>query len=81
MIEAKIDVGFGNSLFIRGQGADLSWEKGLPLNCADGSTWAWSTKEARDKVVFKLLLNDQTWARGEDVVLEPGKKIQIVPAF
>ena len=80
-VEARIDVGFGNALFIRGQGAGLSWDKGLPLECIDGSTWVWSAKQAKDKVVFKLLLNDQVWAGGEDVVLEPGKKIEIVPGF
>src|SRR5512136_2511305 len=44
VIEAKINVGFGNSLFIRGQGAQLSWDKGLPLKCTDSSTWIWSTQ-------------------------------------
>ena len=81
VVQAKIDVGFGNSLFIRGQGDGLSWEKGLPLNCIDGSAWVWSTRRAKAKVVFKLLLNDQAWAKGEDMVVEAGKKIEIVPVF
>jgi hypothetical protein len=81
VVQAKIDVGFGNSLFIRGQGDGLSWEKGLPLNCIDGSAWVWSTRRAKGKVVFKLLLNDQLWAKGEDVVVEAGKEIEVVPVF
>jgi hypothetical protein len=32
-------------------------------------------------VVFKLLLNDQVWAKGEDVVVEAGRKIEVVPFF
>ncbi len=68
IVEAKVDVEFGNSLFIRGQGAELSWDKGLPLSCIDGSTWVWSTTKAKDRLVFKLVLNDQVWAQGEDVV-------------
>ena len=80
-IEAKIDVGFGNSLFIRGQGAELSWDKGQPLNCIDGTTWMWSTTATKEKLVFKLILNDVVWASGEDLVLEPGKKIEVVPTF
>jgi hypothetical protein len=32
-------------------------------------------------VVFKLLLNDQVWAKGEDVVVEAGRKIEVVPVF
>ena len=47
----------------------------------DDSIWVWSTTHARDKVVFKLLLNDQVWANGEDVVLEAGRKLEIVPSF
>lgn len=81
VVQAKIDVGFGNSLFIRGQGGGLSWDKGLPLTCIDGSAWVWSTKQAKAKVVFKLLLNDQIWAKGEDVVVEAGRKVEIVPVF
>ena len=81
IIQAKTDVGFGNSLFIRGQGDGLSWDKGLPLSCVDGSAWVWSTTGAKGKVVFKLLLNDQVWAKGEDVVVEAGRKIEIVPVF
>jgi hypothetical protein len=81
IIQAKTDVGFGNSLFIRGQGDGLSWDKGLPLSCIDGSAWVWSTRRAKAKVVFKLLLNDQAWAKGEDMVVEAGKKIEIVPVF
>ena len=81
IIQAKADVGFGNSLFVRGQGDGLSWDKGLPLSCIDGSAWVWSTRQAKGKVVFKLLLNDQVWAKGEDVVVEAGRKIEVVPVF
>ena len=81
VVQAKIDVGFGNSIFIRGQGDGLSWDKGIPLSCIDRSAWVWSTKQTESKLVFKLLLNDQVWAKGEDVVVEAGKEIEIIPAF
>jgi hypothetical protein len=81
VVEAKIDVGLGNTLFIRGQGDGLSWLKGVPLNCVDAKTWVWSNTQAKDKVVFKLLLNDEVWAKGEDVVAEVGRKIETVPFF
>ena len=57
------------------------WDKGLPLSCIDGSAWVWSTRQVKGKVVFKLLLNDQVWAKGEDVVVEAGRKIEVVPVF
>lgn len=80
-VEAKIDVGFGNALFIRGQGQGLSWDKGLPLNSVDAMTWKWSTREAKDRLSFKLLVNDQVWAKGDDVVVEAGNSIQLTPGF
>ena len=81
VVEAKINVGLGNQLFIRGQGDGLNWFEGVPLNCVDATTWVWSTRHAKEKVVFKLLLNDQVWAKGEDVVVEAGRKIEVVPFF
>lgn len=79
-IEAKIDVGFGNQLFARGQGAGLSWDHGIPLECVDSQTWRLIVP-AKDKLQFKLLLNDSVWAQGEDVVAAPGKKVEVTPAF
>ena len=81
VVEAKVDVGFGNAVFIRGQGAGLSWEKGQALNCEDGTTWVWSREETDDRAVFKLLLNDQVWAQGGDLVVEPGNMVLVAPAF
>jgi len=79
-IEAKIDVGFGNALYLRGEGRGLSWNQGIPLTCVDNSTWKW-TGESADKMKFKLLLNDQVWAAGEDLVAAPGEKVRISPVF
>lgn len=79
-IEAKINVGFGNKLFVRGQGAGLSWDHGIPLECVDSQTWRLIVP-AKDKLQFKLLLNDSVWAQGEDVVAAPGKKVEVTPAF
>ena len=80
IIEAKVDVGFGNNLFVRGQGAGLSWDTGVPLKCIDSDTWQWSAPVS-DELKFKLLLNDTVWAQGEDLVAAPGQRLQIAPKF
>ncbi len=80
-VEARIDVGFGNTLFIRGQGNGLSWAKGQPLTCIQADRWVWSAQEPTAKVAFKLLLNDQIWAQGQDIVVEPARAVEIVPHF
>jgi len=81
LVTAKIDVGFGNALFIRGEGGGLSWDKGQPLDCVEGTTWVWSNPRAKDHVTFKLLVNDQLWCRGENIRVEPGRAIEVLPAF
>jgi len=79
-IEAKVDVGFGNAVYLRGQGPGLSWERGVPCECVNRDTWRW-TAPAAEKLTVKLLLNDSVWARGADLVISPGDKAEIVPAF
>lgn len=79
-IEAKIDVGFGNQLFARGQGAGLSWDRGTPLACVDSKTWRLQVP-ATDKLTFKLLLNDSVWSQGDDITAAPGSRVEVKPTF
>ena len=80
-ITARIDVGLGNALFIRGAGHGLSWEQGQMLECTDSTTWVWSTTQARSLIAFKLLLNDQVWSQGDDLTVEAGKQLEVTPVF
>jgi hypothetical protein len=79
-IEAKIDVGFGNAIYLRGQGPGLSWERGVPCECVNGNIWRWSAPRA-EKLTFKLLLNDSVWSKGADLEIGPGEKVEVVPSF
>jgi hypothetical protein len=79
-IDVKLDVGFGNAVFLRGQGGGLDWEHGVPLACVDGKTWRWSGK-VKDPITFKPLINDKIWAAGSDLTIKPGQKIEVKPNF
>jgi len=80
-ISAKIDIGFGNHLYIRGEGPGLSWDHGLAMDCVGAGLWTITVKNAAAPVVFKLLVNDLSWSTGEDFVAEPGQSLTIAPAF
>lgn len=80
IIDVKHDVGFGNALFLRGQGGGLTWDHGVPLACVDGGTWRWSQTVA-SPITFKVLLNDQVWSAGNDFVVTPGQKLEVSPSF
>lgn len=81
VIKATIDVGFGNMLYIRGEGAGLSWDAGIPLACVKDDAWSISLPETSKPIVYKLLINDLTWSAGADFVAESGKTTAIVPTF
>ena len=80
IIDVKLNVGFGNAVFLRGQGAGLTWERGLPLDCVDAQTWRWCGM-AKDPITFKLLINDKVWSAGNDLRIAPGQKIEVAPEF
>jgi hypothetical protein len=81
LITAKIDVGFGNALYLRGEGPGLSWNAGLLLDNVGSDQWSISISGAKQPVVFKFLLNDSTWSAGEDYKAEPGTKVTVTPEF
>ncbi len=80
-IVAKADVGFGNALFLRGDGAGLSWEKGQLLSNVSGDTWKTVLPAIEKPFAFKLLINDEVWSSGADFVASPGDTVTITPSF
>ena len=80
-ISAKIDIGFGNHLYIRGDGPGLNWEHGVAMDCVGSDLWTTSVKNAATPVVFKLLVNDLSWSTGDDFIAQPGQSVTIIPAF
>lgn len=80
-IIAKFDAGWGNSLFIRGSGAGLSWQKGVMMQCTDSDEWIWENKIAKGAVEFKILINDEAWSLGDDISVNAGETITCRPSF
>lgn len=80
-ISASIDVGFGNALYLRGEGPGLSWDKGVKLACVANDKWTIVLGESARPYVFKFLLNDEVWSTGEDFTADPGVSITLTPSF
>lgn len=81
VITAKIDIGFGNTLFLRGEGPGLSWDVGVPMNSEGADTWTATVSGAKSQVIFKFLVNDISWNAGEDYVVDPGSTVELAPTF
>jgi hypothetical protein len=78
---AVLDVGFGNALFIRGEGAGLSWDHGVQMTCLAPNHWEIALGESARGYTFKVLVNDLTWSAGPDYFVESGGTLTISPQF
>src|SRR5258707_1285118 len=52
-ISAKVDIGFGNHLYVRGTGPGLSWDTGLAMDCVGAGLWTVTVKDATLPITFK----------------------------
>ena len=81
VITAKIDIAFGNTLYIRGDGPGLSWDAGVPMNSIGADEWSITLPGSKPQVIFKFLVNDISWNAGEDYVVDSGSEVVLVPSF
>lgn len=80
-IVAKVDVGYGNSVYVRGEGGGLNWESGILMENTGDDEWSWQTKPYSGVLSFKFLINDKNWCLGENLVAVPGETSIWTPTF
>ncbi len=80
-ITARVNVGFGNALYLRGDGAGLSWNRSVQMTCMSGNEWLITIPESARPVLFKFLINDTTWSMGPDYSVIPGTSTVLSPTF
>ena len=80
-VVVKYDVGFSNHLTIRGNGANLSWDRGQPLKNIQKDEWIWETDQPFHSCEFKVLLNDSAYEVGGNHSLHPGASLTYTPHF
>src|SRR5687768_1950009 len=80
-ISANVDVGFGNALYVRGEGPGLSSEKGLRMECVADDRSSLALGESSRPFLFKFLVNHETWSLGDDYTVAPGSSVTLTPMF
>lgn len=75
------DVGFGNSLSIRGQGGGLNWNQGAQLKNTKSNEWVWETGSSCTMIEFKVLINDRYFETGPNHSIKCGSCLQYTPKF
>ncbi len=80
-VTIKYNVGFGNQVFIRGEGANLSWNKGSPLKNTRADEWVWETTQPFTKCQYKVLINDKHYEAGDNHQAACGATHTYTPRF
>ena len=80
-ITARVDVGFGNQLYIRGEGGGLDWEQGIIMENISPYEWQFTTHFPSKQIEFKFLINDELWAEGGSLSVATGKSSISSPNF
>jgi hypothetical protein len=80
-ITAKIDVGFGNALYVRGEGPGLNWTQGVPMTCIGDDAWSITLGESARGYTLKFLINDSVWSVGPDFNVASGQVVTYSPGF
>lgn len=75
------DVGFNNSVFIRGSGANLNWDKGVMLHNTKADEWVWETEHPFNLCEFKVLINDLHYEQGDNRKIECQGCVEYTPLF
>lgn len=81
LIIAKVDVGWGNSVYLRGIGGGLSWDVGVLMDNLKKDEWTWSCPASDGPITYKLVRNDLHWALGPDHIAVPGESCVVTPQF
>ncbi len=81
ILEAHAMIGIYNKLYLRGDPPLLDWDKGIPLDLTGIGEYRWRSADLKKPVACKLLLNDERWAIGENLVLRPGQTLVTHPKF
>ncbi|MDI6884390.1 MAG: alpha-amylase family glycosyl hydrolase [Hadesarchaea archaeon] len=82
-IKVHYDVGYGNTIYIRGSREPLSWDVGLQAVWTEGNIWVWETNliPAGETFEFKPLINDTTWSAGANYTGTGGQVNDVTPTF
>ncbi len=82
-IRVVYDVGYGNSMTVRGSLSPLSWTAGQAMTWTSGNVWVWSTTAIANgaSFEFKALINDNRWSDGANFVGTGGQTVTVYPTY
>jgi hypothetical protein len=81
-LTALIFIGIGNTPYVRGSGAGLSWEQGQEMEFQEIGKWRWvAPEDIEAPVELQIYRNDTDPDQSGSYQLEPGEKLEVSPVF
>lgn len=80
-IVVKCNPGFPNKLYLRGEGNNLSWDKGISMKNVKSDEWVWESSKSFSQCQFKVLINDKKYEEGSNHALQCGEVHFVTPVF
>ncbi|MBN9325744.1 MAG: alpha-amylase, partial [Cellulomonas sp.] len=82
-IRVHYNVGYGNSVSIRGDTNPFSWTQGIAARNTATDVWEFQLERipAGQSFQFKPLINDTTWSAGNNYIGTGGQTMDIYPTF
>jgi hypothetical protein len=78
-IRIKCQVPSGHHLTIRGEGGDLKWGEGKPLEKIGEDTYVYRITGSKGNIEYKILFDDLGWESCPNHTVEAGKSTEITP--
>ena len=75
------DSGGQNQVFIRGERAPFSWDRGLAATRHEGNLWSFTWEMDGEALEFKVLINDREWSVGANLRVFAGTTKEVFPCF
>jgi hypothetical protein len=80
-LRVNAHVGEDDVLCLRGEGAGLNWQEGIPMSYEGENIWSWRASAVSHPISCRIYLNDEISAFGKDIEIRPGQSIEIAPQF
>lgn len=78
---SNLNIGIGNTPYVRGEGLGLSWNKGIPMSFVEIGKWEWKVENADESAWVQIFKNDEISAYGNDIEIGVGEVVETYLEF
>ena len=78
---AHLNIDISSTPYVRGEGAGLSWNVGIPMKFIEIGKWEWTVENAVEPTSCRIFKDDSLAAKGDDIVINVGERAEVYPVF